>query len=184
MRRDAADEIEEAWRREKPTTPVESIGVITRVWHAAKLVGDERRRTLARLNIDSATLDLLATLRRSGEPYRMPPGALAQRCLVSKGAITQRVDRAEAAGLVRAIRGRVADGDRRARTTEVELTSQGHELVEDTVGQLFDHEKELLDHLEPAERDQLASLLRKLVGGLIDKVGGPERPTHVGETRR
>ena len=51
--------------------PVGSIGILTRIWQAAKLLTDERRRTLARVHLDAATLDLLTTLRRSGPPYRL-----------------------------------------------------------------------------------------------------------------
>ncbi|WP_413230194.1 MarR family transcriptional regulator [Kitasatospora herbaricolor] len=44
---------------------------------------------------------LLSTLRRSGPPYRLTTGELADRSLVTAGAVTQRVDRAQGAGLVR-----------------------------------------------------------------------------------
>jgi hypothetical protein len=69
-----------AWAREAPGVPVGSIGVLTRIWQAAKLLSDERRRTLAAVGMDAATLDLLSTLRRAGPPYRLstrtwPPGA-------------------------------------------------------------------------------------------------------------
>jgi hypothetical protein len=70
---DGAERIQLAWTRERPGTPVESIGVITRIWHAGKPLADDRRRTLARLGIHAATLDLLSTLRRHGAPYRMTP---------------------------------------------------------------------------------------------------------------
>jgi hypothetical protein len=46
---DETDEIANAWLRERPGTPVSSIGVVTRMWHAAKLFGDDRRRTLAQV---------------------------------------------------------------------------------------------------------------------------------------
>jgi hypothetical protein len=98
--RDGADAIQDAWRRELPGVPVDSIGVITRIWWAAKVFGDERRRLLAKLGVDVAPLDLLSALRRSGPPYRMSPGELADACMVTRGAITQRVERAARAGLV------------------------------------------------------------------------------------
>jgi DNA-binding MarR family transcriptional regulator len=159
---DAVDEIALAWLRERPDMPVASIGVITRVWRAAKILGDERRRTLARLGIDAATLDLLSTLRRSGDPYAMTPAELKRSCLVSAGAITQRVARAEAAGLVRATRRRTG-----GRTARVELTGAGHRLIETSVERLLRHEERLIDHLSPVERTELTELLRKLLDGLI-----------------
>lgn len=91
----SADEIAQAWARETPGVPVASIGILTRIWRAAKLLSDERRRTLAAIGMDAATMDLLSTLRRAGPPYRLSTRELAARSLVTPGAITQRVDRAQ-----------------------------------------------------------------------------------------
>jgi DNA-binding MarR family transcriptional regulator len=158
---DAVDEIQLAWERERPGVPTGSIGVVTRIWRAGKLLADDRRRTLARLGIDAATLDLLATLRRAGEPYRLTAGEIAERALVSAGAISQRVARAERAGLVRRDRS-TADG----RVSYVTLTGDGHVLIEQVVGGLLTHEETLLAALAPTQRDELAELLRVLITGL------------------
>jgi DNA-binding MarR family transcriptional regulator len=168
---DGVDRIQLAWTRERPGTPVESIGLITRIWRAGKLLADDRRRTLARLGIDAATLDLLSTLCRHGAPYRMTPAELKDACLVSAGAISQRVARAEAADLVRATR--TGGG----RTTAVELTETGHALIEGSVDELLRHEQTLIDHLTPDERDRLAELLRALLAGLTARLpGADDRP--------
>src|SRR5258708_25189150 len=98
---DHAEEISQAWQREKPGLPLDSIGILTRIRHASKLLADERRRALATVGMDAATLDLLSTLRRSGAPYRLSTRELAARCLVTAGAIPQRGDRAQGNGLVR-----------------------------------------------------------------------------------
>ncbi|MFG3437947.1 MarR family winged helix-turn-helix transcriptional regulator [Nonomuraea sp. NPDC047897] len=172
---DAVDEIQLAWARERPGTPAESIGIITRVWRAAKLLGDERRRTLARLAIDGATLDLLSTLRRNGRPYTMTPAELRASCLVTAGAISQRVARAEQAGLVSTTRGP------RGRTRTVSLSEAGHRLVEDTVDALLTYENSLVDHLGEREREELTALLRKLLDGLVERLGAEERPGQVGD---
>jgi len=158
---DPVDEIQRAWERERPGTPAGSIGVITRIWRIGKLLSDDRRRTLARLGIDAATLDLLAVLRRAGEPYRLTAGALAERALVSAGAISQRVARAERDGLV--TRERSADD---GRLSYVTLTAAGHALIERSVDGLLRHEEALLAALTPVQRGELADLLRTLLAGL------------------
>ncbi|MFI0487073.1 MarR family winged helix-turn-helix transcriptional regulator [Actinomadura sp. 9N215] len=175
QRPDAVDQIALAWSRERPGTPVESIGVITRVWRAAKLLGDERRRTLSRLGIDGATLDLLSTLRRHGAPYEMTPAELKRATLVTAGAISQRVVRAEAAGLVQAER--TTGG----RTLTVRLTDQGNRQIEDCVTRLLVHEDSLISHLSPQEREALTELLRKFLDGLIERLGADTNPGQVGE---
>ena len=158
---DRAAEIARAWEREQPGVPVGSIGIVTRIWQAAKLLSDERRRTLAAIGMDAATLDLLSTLRRAGPPYRLSTRELTARCLVTAGAVTQRVDRAQASGLVR----RLAP-EPGSRLVLVELTSRGHEEVERAVGLLLTREQRLVDVLGTGEQQQLAGLLAVLLRGL------------------
>jgi DNA-binding MarR family transcriptional regulator len=158
---DATDEIQRAWQRERPGTPVGSIGVMTRIWRAGKLLTDERRRTLTRLGIDAATMDLLSALRRAGPPYRLTAGEIADRALVSAGAISQRVARAEREGLVR--RERASDD---GRLSYVTLTRDGHALIERSVDDLLRHEESLLSALTPVQQEQLAGLLRLLLASL------------------
>ncbi|CAM3792747.1 MarR family transcriptional regulator [Nocardiopsis rhodophaea] len=165
---DAVDRIQQAWLRERPGTPVGSIGVITRIWQVAKLLDDDRRRTMARLGMDSATRDLLSTLRRSGPPYRLTPTQIARAALVSPGAVSLRVARAEEQGLVRRFKGG-PDG----RSTTVELTPEGHALIERTVDDLLRHEETLLDGLTADQREHLADLLRVLLADLTAR--GAER---------
>jgi DNA-binding MarR family transcriptional regulator len=158
--RDAVDEIVEQWSRERPDVVVDSIGVVARILRIAKVFADHRRRTLAALGIDSATFDLLATLRRSGPPFRMSPAALTQACLVTGGAISQRVARAEAAGLVTAER--TAGG----HTSAVALTELGRERIDRDIAEFLAREHELIGHLAPGERTELSRLLRRLHAGL------------------
>lgn len=173
--RDGADAIADAWRRELPGVPVGSIGVITRVWWAAKLFGAERRRTLNRLGLDMATLDLLSTLRRSGPPYRMSPSELATACLVSRGAITQRVARAVRAGLVEKA---VSASGYHARA--ITLTAEGHRLVESAVTGLLEYEQRLLDGMSATEQERLAGLMRGLLAAIGERVDA-DHLGHVGE---
>jgi DNA-binding MarR family transcriptional regulator len=163
---DGVDLIQRAWERERPGTPASSIGVITRIWRIGKLLTDERRRTLARLGIDAATLDLLSTLRRAGPPYQLTAGTLAGLTLVSAGAISQRVARAEGEGLVRRERSG-ADG----RLSYVTLTAAGHALIERSVDGLLRREEALLDALTGEQRGELAAHLKVLLASLSPDPG-------------
>ncbi|WP_116948260.1 MarR family winged helix-turn-helix transcriptional regulator [Jiangella endophytica] len=168
---DGSDRIQAGWRRELPGVPVGSIGVITRIRRLSQLLADERRRTLERLGIDNATLDLLSTLRRSGAPYRLTPGQIAERSFVTAGAVSQRIARAEAAGLVRRERS-ASDG----RSAVVVLTDDGRALNERVVTDLLRHEETLLDGLDDAQRAALAELLKTLLGDLTRRFGAQDRP--------
>jgi DNA-binding MarR family transcriptional regulator len=158
--RDAVDDLADQWARERPDVPVAGIGVVARVLRLAKVFADDRRRTLSALGIDSATFDLIATLRRSGEPFRMTPAQLTRECLVSGGAISQRVARAEADGLV--VTTRTAGG----HTSTVELTPAGRERIDRDIPEFLAREEALIAHLEPDDRGELTRLLRALLAGL------------------
>jgi DNA-binding MarR family transcriptional regulator len=162
---DLIDRIQQDWLRERPDLPVTPIGVLTRIRHIAKLLDDDQRRQLASTGIDASTRDLLSTLRRAGAPYRLPSSEIARRSLVTAGAISQRVARAERQGLVRRRRGRDD-----ARSVLVELTPAGHHLIEHTLEKLLEHEAQLVSSLTHAELESLTALLRSLLGTLSDRL--------------
>lgn len=161
---DRAAAIEAAWRQERPDLDPSSIRVVTRVWHLAKIFTEHRRRLLAELRLDPALLDLLGTLRRSGEPYAVSTRDLAGQTLVSPAAVSQRLGRAEAKGWVR----RERAGD---RSVVVHLTPAGREVIDGAAGAIFDDERRLLAGLSPEERDHLAGMLQQLIRQLDE--GGP-----------
>jgi DNA-binding MarR family transcriptional regulator len=74
------------------------------------------------------------------------------------------VDRAIGAGLVV----RLAARDR-SRAVFVELTEHGHRVVEDAAGRLLSHEQGLVDHLQPAQQEELAKLIAALLTGLAER---------------
>jgi DNA-binding MarR family transcriptional regulator len=171
---DPVDATALAWLRERPGTPVESIGIVTRVWRLAKILGEDRRRVLAQAGADPATLDLLSVLRRSGPPYRLTTREIADRTRVTAGAISQRIARAERTGLVR--RARSADG---SRAVDVTLSPAGHDLVERLVDRVLGREAELISRLTEGQQAELAGLLRVLLQDLEARLGRP-RHTQVG----
>jgi DNA-binding MarR family transcriptional regulator len=155
---DAVDAIIEAWRRERPDLPLEATAVVSRIWHLARVLGEVRRATLADASIDPAILDLLSTLRRSGAPYRLTTRELAQRSLVTPGAISQRLARAERDGLV--TREPATDG---SRAVFVSLTGTGITTVNEYVDVVMRRETELLAAIPASELNQLSGLLRHLM---------------------
>jgi DNA-binding MarR family transcriptional regulator len=157
--------IAEAWQRERPGTPTDSIGIVTPLWRLAKLFADDRRRLLADLGVDGATLDLLSVLRRAGTPYELTTRQLTERTLVTAGAISQRVGRAEREGLV--VRRTETDG---SRAVVVSLTEAGHALVERTVEQVLTRESHLISSLTPEDRDLLAGKLQALLDDVTTRV--------------
>ncbi|NUP37382.1 MAG: MarR family transcriptional regulator [Streptomyces sp.] len=150
-------EIAAAWRRERPGAPTESIEIVTPIWRLAKLFDEDRARALRASGIDAATLDLLSVIRRSGPPYALTTREISRRTLVTAGAISQRVARAEREGLVQR-----APGGTGRRSVLVSLTDQGHALIERSVDEVLGREARLVAGLSEEERTLLIGLLDKL----------------------
>lgn len=157
-----AADIAAAWQRELPGVRTNSIEVITPVWRIAKVLADDRRRTLHGLGVDPSTLDLLSVIRRSGTPYELTTREITRRTLVTPGAVSQRIARAEQTGLVER-----SPSPLSRRAVSARLTDAGHRLIETTVRQLLEHEADLISALTATERATLTGLLAKLEQTLV-----------------
>ena len=102
--------------------------------------------------------DVLAALRRAGDPHVMTPTALSRLLMLSPAGMTNRIDRLEAAGLVE----RRLDPDDR-RSSLVVLTEEGRALVDAAVTDHVANEADLLSGLTATEQRSLDQLLRKLL---------------------
>ncbi len=169
---DAVDRIAQQWNAVRPDVDVFPMTVIGRVSRLSRLVDRRLAENFARHGIENWMYDVLATLRRSGEPFELTAGALVGQTMVTTGAITNRVDRLEQRGLVERARTR----DR--RKVLVRLTQQGLDLVDDVVSSHMATEREILSPLSPRRQQELAKLLRATLVGLGDR---PESGTATGE---
>jgi len=158
---DAIDALMAEWQRERPDLDFWPVGVVGRVARLARILDREFREFFAEYELEKGEWDVLAVLRRSGEPYAVTAGTLLKSELLTSGAVTNRVDRMAAKGLVERV---PAPGDRRA--VLVQLTDKGRELADRLIGLHLANEQRLLRHLPRAEHDRLADALRTILAGL------------------
>ena len=154
--RDHVSRLLAQWATERPDLDVSPMGVIGRVHRLAERLNGELRPVFADAGLGDGDFDVLATLRRSGAPYRLTPGELAATSMVTSGAVTKRVDRLVGAGLVTR---QVSASD--ARSREVALTPAGLELIDRLVEAHVANEWRLLAGLSPDEQRLLAGLLER-----------------------
>jgi DNA-binding MarR family transcriptional regulator len=159
---DTVDRITHQWRTVRSDLDVSPLEVIGRVSRLSRLVDRRLAVNFARHGIEAWMYDVLATLRRSGEPYELTAGDLVRQTMVTTGAITNRIDRLEARGFVE----RRSTSDR--RKVIVRLTDAGFDKVEDVVQSHLDVERELLAALSQPQQRELASLLRRALTSLGD----------------
>jgi DNA-binding MarR family transcriptional regulator len=131
---------------------VERIGGLSRRFHRFL---DE---TVAAAELTSGEWKTLGHLTHAGPPYRRSPGQLAERADLSSGAMTNRLDRLEAAGLIR----RLPDPDDR-RGTQVELTPAGRKAYKRCVAEQAAKEGSIVGVLNDREKEQLNGMLRRLM---------------------
>jgi DNA-binding MarR family transcriptional regulator len=156
--RDSVDRFLEAWNEDIPQLDPVVEGIVDRIYSLGKYLKRSMEETLAEFELNHGEWKVLAMLRRSGAPYRRSPGWLAERAGLSTGAMTNRLDRLEEAGLVR----RLPDPDDR-RALQVELTDDGHRIWEASTGAQAQKEALIASALDERQKEQLTKLLRRLM---------------------
>ena len=155
--RDDVDRIVEAWQRERPDLGVSPLEVLSRVSRIGKRVETFRKTAFKTSGLESWEFDVLAALRRAGKPFQLSPKNLLAETLVSSGAMTHRLGKLEAKGLVER-----ASHPEDGRGVVVKLTARGQAAIDIAFSTLIDAEHELLRSLPEIERANVAVALRAL----------------------
>jgi DNA-binding MarR family transcriptional regulator len=155
---DSIDRFLAEWNEDVPELDFEVEGIVDRIYNLAKRLRQSADETFAAYGLNHGEWKVLLALRRTGAPYRRSPGWLAEHLCLSSGAMTNRLDRLEQAGLVR----RLPDPkDRRA--LQVELTDEGHRVWKESIGAQATKEASIASALDDEEKRELTALLRKLM---------------------
>lgn len=165
----AVDTIVAEWQRERPDLDPSPIALFGRLHRAYLRYNSVISREFARSNLNSASFDVLASLRRSGAPYRKTASDLAGGALLSSAGVTFRLDRLEEAGLIE----RQRDTKDR-RVVYSQLTPEGLRVINETIARHLENEHRLLAGLNDRERAQLAKLLAKLESSILEAESGDD----------
>ena len=161
---DSLDDKLVVWAREIPDLDPLTEGIVERIQKLAHRFDESLAITLAEFRLDRREFQLLMKLRSFGAPYRRSAGMLADDLRLSTGAMTNRLDRMETAGLIR----RLPDPTDR-RGTLVEPTEAGHAAWDEAIGTQARREAMIAAVLTEGERQELHRLLRRLMRGFPDK---------------
>jgi DNA-binding MarR family transcriptional regulator len=144
--------------RELPGVDLEVEGLVDRINGLNRRLHRMLDETLSEFGLSLGEWKVLNHLQSTGPPYRRSAGKLAHRAELSSGALTNRLDRLEQAGVVR----RLPDPDDR-RAVQVELTEHGLKLWEEALRTGAAQEALVAAALTNEEKRQLNSLLRRLM---------------------
>lgn len=142
-------------------------GIVDRIGGINYRIKRMHNETLDELGLTMSDWHILTALRWAGAPYRRKAGQLARRADLTSGAMTSRLDALEKEGLVRRLRD---PADR--RSVVVELTDKGRERHEQAMAIQGPKEALLAKALTNREKEQLNSLLRRVMITLEDRYPG------------
>lgn len=157
-RTDAVDAITEQWARVRPDLQTDAMATFGRIYQISQSMGARMERTYARFGIGRGEFDVLATLRRAGEPYSLSPRELTTTLMLTTGGMTGRLDKLERAGHVT----RSPDPHDR-RGLRVTLTPAGLAIIDEAVGAGLAVQQQAFAALSKDEAAELNRLLRLLL---------------------
>ncbi len=156
---DAVDKILAQWQRERPDLDVSAMGLLGRLGRLHAHLRRDLDLNFARHGLSAANFDILATLRRAGEPFALSPGDLLATAMITSGTMTARIDQLEKMQLVLRV-----PNPQDGRGVIVQLTPAGRALVDAAVTTHVATQARLVAALTADERAALDGLLRQFLG--------------------
>ncbi len=149
------------WRRERPDLEIGPMGLTGRLKRIGRHLEREMEKVFAAHDLNLASFDVLATLLRSGAPYRLSPGDLMANTMVTSGTMTHRVDQLVRAGHVERIKN-PDDG----RSVLITLTDRGRRVIDPAVTDHVANLARLTSGLTESEAKRLDRLLDRYLATL------------------
>ncbi|MFE4520395.1 MarR family winged helix-turn-helix transcriptional regulator [Kitasatospora sp. NPDC056783] len=146
------------YQREFPTVDPQVETIVQSLLRLSRRMGVAYDRQLTVLGITSAEWEVLKALVVSGSPYQLGPGELAKRLGLTPAAMTHRIDRMVADGLVT----RERDETNRVRVI-IELTETGRDKWLESMRMAAVFEEEFLQDVAGEERAELSATLGRML---------------------
>ncbi|EAR11311.1 MarR family winged helix-turn-helix transcriptional regulator [Reinekea blandensis] len=163
MPSDAVDLIAAQWQREKPDLSTDAMVTLGRLKRCSVLYQPLLDAVFSQFDLTSWEFDVLATLRRTGEPYSLTPTALFSALMVTSGTMTHRLKTLEGKGWI--IRESSPDD---ARQKRVRLTESGLARIDEALPAHVTNMETILKALPEDTRLRLDEALRQLLAVFED----------------
>ncbi len=161
---DHVDDVLAQWRNVRPESDTSPMAIFTRVFRLSKYLNRSFAAVFRTYGLHDGEFDLLATLYRAGQPQGLTPNALRHAAVLSSGAMTNRLDRLEAAGLIQ----RVANpADRRSLL--IRLSDEGQAVLLGCLDEYLATLHRMQAPLDQEQKRALASGLRTLLLALEEQ---------------
>ncbi len=155
---DIIDDLVSEWNKEEPSLDVSAMEVVGRLILLGKILEKRAGIAIQSSEIHYTDLDVLATIRRSGEPYELTPKQLMKSVLITSGSMTALLNRLEKLGLIVRTKD---ESDKRIKRAK--LTKKGISVIDKAIKLRFEEANKSISSLDTNERYSLSGLLKKLL---------------------
>ena len=155
---DHVDRVIEQWGIERPDLDLRPTAIVARLGRAVSFTDQRLESFFAQHGLTRGLWDVLASLRRTGAPFRLSPTELAKELMRTTGTMTGRLAQLQDEGLIRRVPD-PADG----RGMLVELTAKGRRLVDRLAAEHLANERQILAGISASDQKALAALLADLL---------------------
>jgi DNA-binding MarR family transcriptional regulator len=152
---DRVDELLAQWAEQRPELDISPLHVIARIARLSHHLDRVVDSTLTQFDLKWWEIDVLGALRRAGPPFRLSPGELSERLMVTSGTMTTRVDRLEKRGFVAR---EPSEHDR--RSVVVSLSHDGRKAIDEAIVPHLANLVQALKPLSVARQQELVDALR------------------------
>ena len=156
--RDLIDSLINEWKNERSDLDVSAMEVVGRILKLSKILEKRASKVLSVYNIHYTDLDVLATVRRSGNPYELTPSQLMKSVLITSGAMTALLKRLTKLKLIYR-----SPDPKDGRIKLVGLTSKGFKLIDKSIEIRFAEASDSIKILNKVESTELSTLLKKML---------------------
>ncbi|WP_019612746.1 MarR family winged helix-turn-helix transcriptional regulator [Psychromonas ossibalaenae] len=156
---DGLERVTAQWAKEKPHLDTSAMQLIGRVMRLNKHFESKIALCHKSYDLKLGEFDVLATLLRSGNDYYLTPSQLISSMMLTSGAMTNRLDKLEAKGLIIRVHNKQ---DR--RSISVALSEAGIKLTNEVIEQHVKVQQELVSSLSETDQPVLNQLLKTWIG--------------------
>ncbi|MDR8522255.1 MarR family winged helix-turn-helix transcriptional regulator [Shewanella fidelis] len=149
------DKLVAQWGKEKPHLDTLPMAIFGRIMRLQKHIETQIAACHKQYGLTMGEFDVLATLRRSGDPYSLTPSALLSAMMLTSGAMTNRLDKLESKGLIERVHSKE---DR--RSVSVGLTELGFNTIDQAIEEHVKVQHQLVELLSEQQKPELNSLLK------------------------
>ena len=155
---DIIDILVSEWKNERPSLDASAMQVVGRLIKIGKTLEKRAGNALKDSKIHYTDLDVLATIRRSGEPYKLTPKELMKSVLITSGAMTTLLDRLTKLELI------FRENDEKdKRIKRACLTEKGKVVIDKAIEIRFKEATSSVEMLNESEFENAVFLLKKML---------------------